>query len=85
MENYNNHKVEIQSRKIITVNSVAEVNAFNEQKIVLNVGESSLTIAGEGLRITCFDKNTGMFKAEGTILSAIYDYKKEPVLKRLFK
>lgn len=84
-ENLDNHKIEIVGKKRISLNQVSDVKAFNDEKIMLLLNDSTLAITGSGLKITQFDKATGSFIADGKIFSVTYDYKKQAILKRIFK
>lgn len=73
MQENQNHQINIEQRKKITVSGVDCVKAFSEVKIVLSlVGGEKLHVAGMGLKITGFVKASGVFTAEGTITGISY-------------
>ncbi|MBQ7924486.1 MAG: YabP/YqfC family sporulation protein [Clostridia bacterium] len=73
MQEVQNHQVNIEQRKKITVSGVDCVKAFSEVKIVLLlIGGEKLHVAGTGLKITGFVKNSGSFTAEGNITGISY-------------
>ena len=73
MQENQNHQINIEQRKRITVSGVDCVKAFSEVKIVLAlVGGEKLHVAGIGLKITGFVKTSGIFTAEGEIAGVSY-------------
>ncbi len=66
--------------------SVAEVTAFSDREIRLNLcDERKLTVSGEGLKIVNFSKDTGELSVSGKISGVTYREKGEKIIKRLFK
>ncbi len=73
MQENQNHQINIEQRKKITVSGVEFVKAFSEVKIVLSLlGGEKLHVVGIGLKITGFVKASGVFTAEGTITGISY-------------
>ena len=73
MQENNNHSIQIEQRKKISISAVESVVSFSEVKIVLSlVGGEKLHVAGMGLKITGFVKASGVFTAEGTITGISY-------------
>ena len=73
MQENQNHQINIEQRKKITVSGVEFVKAFSEVKIVLSlIGGEKLHVVGIGLKITGFVKTSGVFTAEGTITGISY-------------
>ena len=69
----NEHIVNIERRKRITVSGVESVVAFSEIKIVLMLlGGERVFVVGTGLKITGFSKTNGVFTAEGSVSGVSY-------------
>ncbi len=80
----NRHSVNIEQRKLLTVNAVESVVAFSEVKIILSlVGGERMNVLGSGLKITAFSKTNGTFTAEGTVSGISYGGK--GMVSRIFK
>lgn len=73
MQENQNHQINIEQCKKITVSGVECVKAFSEVKIVLALlSGDRLHVAGMGLKITGFIKSSGVFTAEGNITGISY-------------
>lgn len=69
----NNHSVQIERRKNITVSGVESVAAFSQVKIVLKLlGGERLFVVGTDMKITGFSKTNGTFTAEGSVSGISY-------------
>ena len=80
----NQHSLQLEQRKNLTVNAVESVVSFSEMKIVLSlVGGGKMSVVGTGLKITSFSKTSGSFTAEGTVSGISYAGKS--VAARIFK
>ena len=83
------HSVEMMNRESATVTGVTDVEAFNEEEIVLLTDLGVLVLAGEGLHIVRLDLHDGILSAEGRILAMEYvqenRLQKKGVLAGLFK
>ncbi len=78
-------KLVIDARKRLTMSGVSSVDSFSEQVINLTVSGSKVKITGENLKITAFNKGSGNLTADGAFKEIKYDFKKTPLIKRLFK
>ena len=78
-------KVVLEIRKKLTMTGVETVDGFTEQRLTLTVGGKSVTVTGEGIKITAFNKTTGNLTAEGLFNEIKYNAKKAPLVKRIFK
>ncbi len=89
MENKNQQtdleKAVIEGRKKLSMTKVETVDGFTEQCLKLTVGGNKVTIMGEGIKITAFNKSTGTLNADGIFSEIKYNNKKAPLIKRLFK
>lgn len=83
--NFESEKIILEGRKKLSMTGVSGVDGFNEQCLKLTVFGNKITILGENLKITAFNKNTGNLMAEGLITEMKYKHKKVPLLKRIFK
>lgn len=84
MQENNNHSIQIEQRKKISISAVESVVSFSEVKIVLAlVGGERLTVIGTDLKIIGFSKTNGSFSAEGTVVSVAYGGKS--FVAKLFK
>ena len=80
----NQHSLQLEQRKNLTVNAVESVVSFSEVKIVLSlVGGGKMSVVGTGLKITGFSKTSGSFTAEGAVSGISYGSKS--VAARIFK
>ncbi len=80
-----NANLSLDNRKRLTLTGVSSVDGFSETFIKLSVGGDKLTVTGEGLKITAFNKASGNFSCDGLITELKYNVKKQPMLKRIFK
>ncbi len=81
------HNLVVENQKRLSASSVAEVNGFSDKEIMLTlVGGKKITIFGQGLKITNFQKQSGNFIADGEILKITYHGNKSgSFFKRLVK
>lgn len=80
-----NEKIILENRKAISITGVESVESFSEQSLKLVVLGSKLTICGENIKISSYNKETGVMTADGEFNEIKYSHKKIPVLKRIFK
>lgn len=78
-------KLVLDNNKFLTINGVEGVDAFSEENLKLTVNANKLLITGENIKITSFNKTSGVLSAEGTFYEIKYARKKMPIIKRLFK
>ena len=70
------HSLTVDQRKRMRATGVESVVAFSATRITLNLSDGiRLYIAGNGLKITAFSKESGDFEAVGELLSASYGAK----------
>lgn len=85
MENQSlTHKIEIENRRKLSVSGVESVDGFTEQVLNLTLCGTKLKIMGEKIKITSFNKSTGLLLAEGEFSDVKYGAKKAG-LKGIFK
>ena len=75
----------IDGRKRLSMTGVQTVDSFSEQFLKLTVSGNKVYIVGENIKIISFSKTTGNLLAEGIFNEVKYNYKKLPIMKRLFK
>ena len=78
-------KVLIEGRKKLTMTVVDSVDGFTEQTLNLTISGSKVKVVGENIKITSFNKGTGILNADGVFNEIKYNTKKIPLAKRLFK
>ncbi len=78
-------KLILEGRKSLQMTGVETVDGFSEQSLKLTVGGCKTQILGENIKITSFNKNNGNLSAEGEFFEIKYNYKKKPLIKRIFK
>lgn len=78
-------KLTLDNRKILTMNGVATVDGFTDKCLDLTVSGNKVKVFGENIKITSYNKNTGVLSAEGKINEIKYGVKKVPLVKKLFK
>ena len=82
------HSFIMENRKKLTLTGVRDVESFDENNVTMDTVQGSLTIKGEGLHISGFNRETGDLSMDGFVSSAQYsDSKKQSgsVLSRIFK
>lgn len=78
-------KLLLEDRKKLTMSGVTSVDGFGEQYVKVSLSGSKLQILGEKLKVVSFNKSTGALIVEGLVNEIKYNYKKQPLLKRIFK
>ena len=78
-------KVILETRKKLNMTGVETVDGFTEQQIKLTIGGKSVSVLGQGIKITAFNKTTGSLTAEGLFDEIKYNGQKTPLIKRIFK
>ncbi len=78
-------KITLEDRKKLTMTGVSAVEGFSPQYIKLTASGSRLTVVGENIKISTFNKGTGTLIAEGIFNEFKYNQKKQPLIKKLFK
>lgn len=86
MENAAQHILTLTDRSELSVTGIKDVDAFNDQEIVVVCDTGELLIKGEGLHIGELSVDTGILTVSGKISSLSYNEKisRASVLKRLF-
>lgn len=60
-------KMEIFERKLLMINGVETVEAFDDNKVLLKTKLGLLSVKGEGLAVKTLDLETGRVELEGTV------------------
>ncbi|MGC2873498.1 YabP/YqfC family sporulation protein [Ihubacter sp. rT4E-8] len=71
-----NHYIQMDNRKRITVTEVTSVEGFDEETILTNLIDQGLVISGKNLHIEALDLDEGKLVAEGEIEGINYTKKK---------
>ncbi|MBE5734754.1 MAG: hypothetical protein E7347_06925 [Clostridiales bacterium] len=83
--NNDQEKAVLESRKKLSMTNVETVDGFNEQSLRLTVAGNKVTVNGQNIKITAFNKSTGNLTADGIFSEIKYNSKKTPFIKRIFK
>ena len=78
-------KLILDGRKKLQMTGVDAVEGFSDRMLKLSVSGSKVLINGENIKITAFNKATGNLAADGNFTEIKYNFKKAPLIKRLFK
>ena len=78
-------KITIEGRKKLNMTCVSSVDGFSENVLKLTVLDSKITINGENIKITAFNKDSGNLIAEGVFNEIKYNFKKPSFIKRVLK
>lgn len=70
------HDVIIRSRKRMEMSGISDVSSFDENEIIVQTGNSGVSIEGENLKIERFDAENGELVINGTINGLFYYVKK---------
>lgn len=86
MEILKNHTLNL-SNDNMTINGVTEVLTFENNLIVLSLGDRVLTIKGENLKINELDVKGGRLTAMGEVIGLMYSKSREKLsfFKKLFR
>ena len=82
---FNESSVNLYNQKILTITGVESVSAMNESQVVLTACNKLINISGESLEVEKLDVDNGILKIKGTVNGINYNYKKQTLLKRIFK
>ena len=66
------HNIIMESRRVMSIPGVDDVDSFDEETVVLFTEWGALTIEGENLHINRINVDTGEMQLEGTISSLAY-------------
>ena len=67
------HQITITQKKDVSITGIESVLAFSEAKITLGLrGGGKLYVAGSGLKIVGFSKESGVFTASGNVVGVSY-------------
>lgn len=90
LKEYAAHNVIIEKREKISISGVENVESFDEDKIVAETSEGTLTLEGENLHINSLSVEEGEMTVEGYIYSLVYsdgqtNFSGGSIFARLFK
>lgn len=71
-----NHYIQMENRKRITVTEVTSVDGFDEETILANLADQGLIISGKNLHIETLDLDEGKLVADGEIEGLNYTKRK---------
>lgn len=80
------HRVTMEERRRLTVTGATEVLSFDEDTVILRIGQDTLAVQGENLQLKQLNPEGGNVAVEGQIGSLTYEQSKSSGswLSRLF-
>lgn len=78
------HTVELVNRESASFAGVTDVEAFNEEEVVLLTDMGVIVLAGEGLHIVKLNLDDGVLVVEGHIIALEYVQEQKPAKKGMF-
>ncbi len=78
-------KLVLEGRKKLSMTGVDAVESFSDQNLKLKVAGNKVSIFGENIKITSYNKSSGILSAEGVFNEIKYAHAKAPLIKRIFK
>ena len=86
MENNKIHNLQIEYGAGLLASCILDVVAFNDREVKMAlVSGQSLTVYGEKLKITAFNKQSGELRLSGAVSCVKYSASASAQIKRLFK
>ncbi|NLN56147.1 MAG: sporulation protein [Clostridiales bacterium] len=81
------HFLSLSGRNILSVSGISDLLGFDENGVVFDLGDSTLTVTGSDLCVTKLSLDTGEAAVKGTVDAIVYtDGKmKKTLLSRIFK
>ncbi len=81
------HFLSLSSRSVLTVSGIDDLISFDDNGVVFDLGESTLTITGSDLCVTKLSLETGEAAVKGMVDAIVYTdgQMKKTLLSRFFK
>lgn len=81
------HNLTLSQRSVLTVCGIDDLISFDEGSVVFDLGESTLTVTGNGLCVTKLSLETGEAAVKGAVEAIVYTggQMKKTLLSRFFK
>ena len=81
------HSFIMENRRKLCLNGVCEVESFDENIIIIKTVMGGLTVKGEKLHISGFNRETGDLSVDGLVYAAAYndEHQKGSLISRIFK
>ena len=82
------HDLSIENRKVLKATGVADVEGFDETKILAMLDGMAFTVGGKGLKVVSFSAESGELRVEGEIDSINYSSslsRRAGILARIFR
>lgn len=82
------HTLIIESRSRLSLSGVTEIGSYDEESLTVYTDFGEITVAGEGLKVTVMNTETGMVSADGKINSVKFSdrtSKRMSLMSRLMK
>lgn len=78
------HDVLIKSRQRMEMTGICDVSSFDEAEVIVQTGETGVSIEGENLKIEKFNSENGELILNGSINGLFYYAKKQGKKKKSF-
>ena len=79
------HKLQLDSRKKLTMTGVTEVVSFEETAVVLQTALGTLIVQGQGLQLKTLSLDGGQVAVDGTVSALVYQEPRQTGWRRLFR
>lgn len=80
------HTLQIENANRLCMTGISEVESFSESKIVAVIsGKDRITIIGNNLKISVFQKENGNLRLDGEIRQVTYSAAKLSAVSKIFK
>lgn len=85
--NANQHNIIMESRRLLNITGVNEIDSFDENMVVVNTCMGELTVKGNDLHVNNLNVQTGELNIIGEISALYYNVSKEKssILSKIFK
>lgn len=80
-----NDKFCLEARRKLTLNGITSVDGFSEKALNLTIGKIKLKVFGENIKITSYNKATGLLTADGKFFEFKYFESGKSLIKNIFK
>ena len=79
------HKLQLDSRKKLTMTGVTEVVSFEETAVVLQTALGTLIVQGQGLQLKTLSLDGGQVAVDGTVSALVYQEPRQTGWRRFFQ
>lgn len=81
------HNIIIESRRLLNITGVNEINSYDENMVVANTSMGELTVKGSSLNVNNLNLQSGELNIMGEISALYYNVSKEKssIISKIFK